>query len=366
MKRSVLTVLMLLSFALSVYAEGAVPVMRPSAPDVPSEVKSDEGDYIPGVYKQHEDVKVDEVDKANPKMPTEDEVNEANSSDDEEEEYEEDEGENAEEESKSVTSEDNPINNDATDENVKNGNFVPVQNVSDKANKKVKKVKKVKQKKVKSKYGKYKDAGSDPYIQSWEGELKQLDEKTGMPLTEPTDEEKAEQEKKTYTQGDYEQAYRDMDVPTFSFVHGVDPDQYYDMKSTTWSPYPLLRLNSPLYFKTITIEPGYYLLTPRQYKDDWYILFKEAGAVKYIIPVFDKSFTPATYYRDHTPEYDMSRSARWQLKFLHAWGKYIRSSRRKPEITCNIELTDLDNNFLLLDLYYGANKYSTVLRIEKF
>ena len=58
---------------------------------------------------------------------------------------------------------------------------------------------------------------------------------------------------KVYTQAEYEQIYRDLEVPTFTFIHGVDPDQYYDMKDTAWSPYPLMRLNSPIYFKSITI-----------------------------------------------------------------------------------------------------------------
>ena len=74
---------------------------------------------------------------------------------------------------------------------------------------------------------------------------------------------------------DYEQIYRDMEVPTHRYVHNIDPGEYYDTQTSTWSPYPLFRLASPIYFKTITIEPGYYVLTPREYKDNWYILFKE-------------------------------------------------------------------------------------------
>ena len=173
-------------------------------------------------------------------------------------------------------------------------------------------------------------------------------------------------EQKHYSQDDYEQAYRDMQVPTFSFVHGIDPDQYYDMKDATWSPYPLFRLNSPLYFKTMVIPPGYYLLTPRQYKNKWYVLFKEAGVVKYIIPVFNQCYAEAGYYRTHLKELDMSRSARWQIKFLNSWGKYIKKSKRLPAIQTNLELTDLDNNFLLIDLYYGHYKYSIIFRTEKF
>lgn len=173
-------------------------------------------------------------------------------------------------------------------------------------------------------------------------------------------------EQKTYSQDDYEQAYRDMQVPTFTFVHGIDPDQYYDMKDATWSPYPLFRLNSPLYFKTVTIPPGYYLLTPRQYKNKWYILFKEAGTVRYTIPVFNQCYAEAGYYHTHLKELDLSRSARWHIKFLNSWGKYIRKSKRRPAIQTNLELTDLDNNFLLIDIYYGHYKYQTIFRTEKF
>ncbi len=411
MRKSVLTLFIIIALGGIAYADNPVPAMRPAAADVPSEVKSDESEYMPGVYKQHEDVKVEEEDARNPQLPTKDEVEKANSTNDSEEEYEEYE---EEEDSNGDTSlEDaldgasNPVN-DAAKENVQNGNYTPDKKVKEKTEntknkinkakqetkdsvksskdavnnaaeaaaeavsttKKVKKAKKQKKQKTpKPKYGKYKDVESDLYIQEWEEELKNINPENGMKIVpdgESASQEEEKEKQKTYTQDDYEQAYRDMQVPTFSFVHGVDPDQYYDMKDTTWSPYPLLRLNSPLYFKTMTIEPGYYLLTPRQYKDDWYILFKEAGTVKYIVPAFEKKFTPANYYRDNLKELDMTRSARWQVKFLNAWGKYIRKSKRRPEIKCNIELTDLDNNFVLIELYYGAHKYSTIFRMEKY
>ena len=50
----------------------------------------------------------------------------------------------------------------------------------------------------------------------------------------------------------YAEIYNSLEVPTFSYLHDIDPDQYYDMKDTAWSVYPLLRLMSPIYFKTIT------------------------------------------------------------------------------------------------------------------
>lgn len=364
MKRTVLLLFVLLVFVGLAYADNAVPDMRPAAPDVRSEVPSDNSDYLPNVIKQYN----------NEQKNVSEEASQEEEYEEYEEEYEEEVTEDTPQENEkpvnnvkddSATIEDvlggekNPIN-DATKENIENKTYTPPQEVENTPKQKVKKQKKEKQ--PKPKYGKYKDADTDPYIQEWEEELKAIEEGK----TPKTSADEVQAKNKTYTQDDYEQAYRDMQVPTFSFVHGVDPDQYYDMKDTTWSPYPLLRLNSPLYFKTMTVEPGYYLLTPRKYKDDWYILFKEAGVVKYTIPVFKKDYTPANYYRNNLREVEMSRSGRWQIKFLNAWGKYIRKSKRKPATKCNIELTDLDNNFLLLDLYYGAHKYSTIFRIEKY
>ena len=309
MKKFILTFL-IISLGLAVLADGEPPQMRPAAPDVPSQPMNS-SDYTPGVVKQSEDVQV--------KQETQDN------------DYDYVEGGG----------------------NAKDKNFESVQNSVNKAgtaDNKTKNAVNKNQKKEKDPYKGYKGASDDSYLNS---------------LNEATTSD-APAAAKTYSQDDYEKAYRDMQVPTFSYVHGVDPDQYYDMKDTMWSPYPLMRLNSPIYFKTITVEPGYYLLTPREYKGSWYVLFKEAGAVKYTIPVMAKDYTPEFYYKDNLPELDMKKSQRWQIKFLNAWGKYVRKSKRKPAITSNIELTDLDNNFLLIELYYGPHKYSMIFRIEKF
>lgn len=376
MKKIILAMLVIV-MGTFVYADEPVPVLRPASPDVPSEIPDSDGNYKPNVIRTHEDVKYTET--------KESEVEQIPSENDGEYEYVEvDENGNEtpiekpdetkvqveQEKDEKQPESYNPINTDATNDNAKN--ITPVNDVKTDVENTTKKekVKKEKAKKTKTEktekppkekpkkpdFSKYKDAETDPYVQSI--------------FEEKTEEQKRAEEEaakpKTYTQDDYQQMYRDMPVPTFSFIHGVDPDQYYDMKDTTWSPYPLFRLKSPLYFKTITIEPGYYLLTPRKYKDDWYILFKEAGAVKYIIPAISRDFTPANYYRDNLPELDMKKTQRWQIKFLNAWGKYIRKSKRRPAIQTNLELTDLDNNFLLMDVYYGAHKYSCIFRVEKF
>lgn len=372
MKRLILTLCVLI-IGLSTQADEPTPNMRPSTPNVPSQVQSSGSDYLPNVIKQHEDLiqtqtqeeNDDEYEYVEEDTEVEGETStqpENNANKDNNIQPTSNNAPDKQEQEKVLDNEINPINTDATEENIKNNNYIPATNTeTTKTNQKVQRTKPKKEKGEKPKYGNYRDADTDPYIQSWEEELKNENANSTT-----ANFENVQKEKKTYTQEDYEQAYRDMKVPEFSYVHGVDPDQYYDMKDTSWSPYPLLRLNSPLYFKTITITPGYYLLTPRKYKSDWYILFKEAGVVKYTIPVFLKDYTPAFYYRDNLKELNMKKSQRWQIKFLNAWGKYIRKSKRRPAIQTNVELTDLDNNFLLMDLYYGANKYSIILRIEKY
>ena len=82
------------------------------------------------------------------------------------------------------------------------------------------------------------------------------------------------------------------------------------------SLYPLFRLMSPLYFKNVTVEPGYYLLTPREHKGNWYILFKEGGKVKYIIPVYDKKIVPMNFYKENLPQVKMTPTQSIHVKLL--------------------------------------------------
>ena len=161
---------------------------------------------------------------------------------------------------------------------------------------------------------------------------------------------------------DYEQIYRDLEMPSVRYIHDIDPGEYYDIKDSTWSPYPLFRLTSPLYFKDITIEPGYYLLTPREHKGNWYMLFKEAGKIKYIIPVFDREIVPLTFYDDNLPQPKLAPTQKIHLKMLDIMGKVVPSSQRKPTPKTFLEVTDLDNNFVLMKIYWGDYRYYTIYR----
>ena len=160
---------------------------------------------------------------------------------------------------------------------------------------------------------------------------------------------------------DYAQIYNDLEVPAFSYLHDIDPDQYYDMKDTSWSVYPLFRLNSPLYFKNITIEPGYYLLTPREHNGNWFMLFKQNGTVKHIIPVYERDYTPETFYNDHIPKPKYTTAQKIHMGFLDFIGNF-KSTKRKTPVQSYLEVNDLENYFVSIIIYYGSHKYSTIFR----
>lgn len=161
---------------------------------------------------------------------------------------------------------------------------------------------------------------------------------------------------------DIEQMYRDMPVPEFKYIHNIDPGEYQDTMYSTWSPYPLFRLTAPLYFKTVAISPGYYLLTPREHKGAWYILFKEAGKVKYIVPCYKKEMVPLNFYKNNLPQIKLTKPQLIREKALKFIGKTFKTAKRKPIPDTYLEATDLDNNFISIIVYWGSYRYYMVLR----
>jgi len=161
---------------------------------------------------------------------------------------------------------------------------------------------------------------------------------------------------------DIEEMYRKMPVPTHKYIHNIDPGEYQDTMYTTWSPYPLFRLTAPLFFKSITIEPGYYLLTPREHEGKWYILFKEAGRIKYIIPCYKREMVPFGFYENNLPKVKLTRPQKIRENALKWIGKHKDSAKRKPTPDTFLEAEDNDNNFISLIVYWGNYRYYFVLR----
>lgn len=163
-------------------------------------------------------------------------------------------------------------------------------------------------------------------------------------------------------EADYRQIYMDLEVPTFSFVHGIDPGQYYDNQNASYSVYPLFRLSSPLYFKTVAIVPGYYDLTPRTHQGKDYLLFKDCGIVKYIIPVYKKELVPEGFYESHLPKPKLTWSQNIKKNFYTYVGTHFKSAKRKPPVKTYLEVNDLDNKFVSIVVYFGNYRYYTIFR----
>ena len=159
----------------------------------------------------------------------------------------------------------------------------------------------------------------------------------------------------------YASIYNSLEPAKHSYIHGIDPDEFYDEKDATWSVYPLLRLNSPIYFKNITIEPGYYLLTPREHEGKWFVLFKQNGKIAHIIPAYERGYTPEGFYDKHIPKPKLTKSQKIHMGVLNAVGK-VKSSKRKEPVKNYLEVNDLDNYFLNIIIYYGDHKYSMIFR----
>ncbi len=159
----------------------------------------------------------------------------------------------------------------------------------------------------------------------------------------------------------YAKIYNDLEPAKFSYLHNIDPEQYYDTKDAAWSVYPLLRLNAPIYFKNITVEPGYYLLTPREHNGKWYMLFKQNGLVVHIIPVYNRDYTPEKFYDEHIPKPKLTGSQKVHMGTLKALGKF-KSTKRKEPVKSYLEVNDLENYFISIVIYYGNHKYSTLFR----
>lgn len=164
-----------------------------------------------------------------------------------------------------------------------------------------------------------------------------------------------------YADIDYQRIYAGLEPANFSYIHGIDPDQYYDNQHYAWSPYPLFRLNSEVYFKNTKITPGYYLLTPREHDGKWYILFKENGLVKATIPCYNDEIVPQVFYEQNLPKEKLTPTQKIHIGFVNAVGHFNSGKRRKAPQTY-LEVEDLDNDFVSMVIYYGARRYYILLR----
>ena len=161
---------------------------------------------------------------------------------------------------------------------------------------------------------------------------------------------------------DYLKLYEDAQPYHTKFFNDVDPYQDEDSMKYAWSPYPLFRLSENLYFKQhFKIEPGYYLLTPRKLEDKYYVLFKQNGKVKFIVPAVKVTNTPINFYPQNTPHKKPTVWGKIGQKLADAANGVCRDNKRQKPPQSLLKMEN-KNPFYVLHFYYGDKCFILVFK----
>lgn len=156
---------------------------------------------------------------------------------------------------------------------------------------------------------------------------------------------------------DYEEIYENLVEADFDYIFGLDPYQADDYTKYMYSPYPLFRSGVNLVFKSKTIPPGYYLLTPRERDGKTWVLFKENGKISYVIPVYKEDVVLETFYEDKFPHPKLNTWQKLSKKTMGLIGtKWGHKNQRTPIPEAYVEFDDR-GVFWDMILYYGNKKY---------
>lgn len=167
----------------------------------------------------------------------------------------------------------------------------------------------------------------------------------------------------SFAKEDYEEIYNNLEPANFEYMFGIDPYQAEDYTKYMYSPYPLFRVGVPFYFKDIKIEPGYYILTPRKKGGRTFVLFKEQGRVKYLIPVYNVDIVDPLFYNQYIPEKKKGFWAKLGEKTSNLIGRaFPKSTQRMPAPKAYIEVNDIDREFYQVILFYGEQKYYMIFK----
>ena len=170
----------------------------------------------------------------------------------------------------------------------------------------------------------------------------------------------------TFAKTDYAKLYEETQKPDFELVHNLDPYQNEDYQKYAWAPFPLFRLSSDVHFKGQTVPAGYYILSPRTMKGNDYVFFKEAGIVKYIIPVAKKEAVPIDFYHNNLPQPKYTKWQKFCKKTSEGFHKLFKnSSKRVPPPNSYVVTEIIEGNMYLIVVYYGETKYYLVFKSQK-
>ncbi len=161
---------------------------------------------------------------------------------------------------------------------------------------------------------------------------------------------------------DWENIYNSLEEADFDYIFGIDPNQTDEYKKYIHSPYPLFRTGVNLVFKSKTIPPGYYLLTPREKNFKTYVLFKENGRVSYVIPTYEVDIVPEAFYDEKFPHKKPTLGEKIAAKTMKTIGN--KKNQRTPIPKAYVEFDDVGYYYNMI-LYYGEKKYSLIFKKDE-
>lgn len=167
------------------------------------------------------------------------------------------------------------------------------------------------------------------------------------------------------TNAEFEQIYSELQPADFEYIFSLDPFQAEEYTKYMVAPYPLLRTGVDFFFKGTQIPAGYYLLTPREKNGVKYVLFKQEGKVKYIIPTYKTELVDPLFYQKHVPT--PKKTTREKIGgFMDKFAsKVSRNSKRTAPPKSYIDVNEIGREFWEVVLYYGNEKYFLLFRQQK-
>ena len=170
----------------------------------------------------------------------------------------------------------------------------------------------------------------------------------------------------SYAENEFQEIYDSLKPADFEYIFGIDPYQAEEYTKYMFSPYPLLRTGVNFIFKDTIIPPGYYLLTPRKHEGQTYVLFKEQGRVKYMIPCYKVDMTTTESYDKYIPKPKQSLWKKVKVKTSDVVGTVLsKQTKRKPAPKAHMEINDIDGEFYQVILYYDTGKYYLIFKQEQ-
>ncbi len=160
---------------------------------------------------------------------------------------------------------------------------------------------------------------------------------------------------------DYDALYNAAEPFGSKLYNDIDPFEDEDAIKYAYSPYPLFRTSTTLYFKDYTIDAGYYSLVPRKLKGEYYVLFKQGGKVKFIIPIAKKEATPLNFYNANLPKIKQTKMQKAagaiRKKFYN-----ISKDSMKMEPPKSLIHVDVEVKYIIIIFYYGEDKFTLLFR----